>query len=273
MIRQLQIRMIQTISFRYIAVLAILALLCPVPATAIEAAIGEVVPLQGYSSGSMYVYLFLTGPNLPVNGVPLNDVTKRADAGSFTRVDVDGNDHWSYKWDTGNVNGKLDAGTYTVWVVNGPNDRSHLSQADYRTLSVTLGKPYVEVDAPQQNGAMEITSSPSGAIVKLNDQYRGRTPLTLNDLPAGTYSLSFSLDGYHDFTTPARVEAGSISEVAATLVPVTATPVPVITTASPAAPDTIPTPAATPAKRAPGMLMPVLVSGLLLLVIRHGCRR
>ena len=267
--------MIPPISYRSTTILLILSLLCLAPAAAgIDAALGEVIPLQGYTSGGMYVYLYLTGPNLPVNGAPLNDVTKRADQGSFTRVDVDGNDHWSYKWDTGNVNGKLDSGTYTVWVVNGPNDRSHLSQADYRTLSVTLGKPYVEVDAPQQNGAMEITSSPSGAIVKLNDQYRGRTPLTLNDLPAGSYTLSFSLDGYHEFTTPARVEAGSISEVAANLVQVTATTVPVTTTVIPTTPDTIqPTPTPSPTRKTPGMLVAALSACLLLLVIRQGGRR
>jgi hypothetical protein len=35
----------------------------------ITAYIGDTIPLSGYSYGSSTVYLFLTGPNLPVNGV------------------------------------------------------------------------------------------------------------------------------------------------------------------------------------------------------------
>ena len=80
--------MIPSRSFRYAGALALLCLLCFAPAVSgIDAALGEVIPLQGYSSSSNYVYLFLTGPNLPSNGVQLNDITKRADQGkrSITR--------------------------------------------------------------------------------------------------------------------------------------------------------------------------------------------
>ncbi len=193
------------------------------------------------------MYLYLTGPNLPVNGVMLNDVTKRADQGYFTKVAVDGNDHWSYKWATSNVGGRLDEGTYTIWVVNGPNDLSHLSQADYRTIAVTLGKPSISAGIVQQpSGSMEITSAPSGATVMVNDIQRGTTPLTLPDLPAGTYRVTFSREGYSVFTTPVNVEAGRISEVTAT-VPIT-------------------TPVATPAltQKTPGFLPVLSLAGILL---------
>jgi hypothetical protein len=50
----------------------------------ITAYIGDTVPLSGYSYGSSAVYLFLTGPNLPVNGAPLDAITARADEGHFT---------------------------------------------------------------------------------------------------------------------------------------------------------------------------------------------
>ena len=76
------------------------------------------------------MYLFLTGPNLPVNGVALNDITARADKGYFTEVSVDSNDHWEYPWGTNAIDERLDAGTYTVWVVNRPLDRSQLAKAD-----------------------------------------------------------------------------------------------------------------------------------------------
>jgi len=60
----------------------------------IAAYIGDTILLSGYSYGISTVYLFLTGPNLHVNGDALNDITARADQGHFTEVNVDGNDHW-----------------------------------------------------------------------------------------------------------------------------------------------------------------------------------
>ena len=55
----------------------------------IQASMGDVIPLHGVWYSGDSIYLFLTGPNLPANGVSLNDVTQRADQGSFTMVDVD----------------------------------------------------------------------------------------------------------------------------------------------------------------------------------------
>lgn len=232
----------------------------------IQVALGDTVPLSGYASGSQWVYLFLTGPNLPVNGVPLNDITKRADQGYFTKVPLDGNDHWSYKWSTANLGGRLDEGTYTIWVVNGPNDLSRLSQADYGTISVTLGKPFVTAGIGQQpSGSMEITSAPSGATVMVNDVRRGTTPLSLPDLPAGTYRVTFSLEGYSVFTTPVNIEAGRISEVAVTLVPLPE-PATGITTPAVTAAVMTTTPVATPAPttKAAGFLPVVSLLGIML---------
>ncbi|MFA4824684.1 MAG: PEGA domain-containing protein [Methanoregula sp.] len=188
-------------------------------APVIQASVGDIIPLSGYSYGSQNVYLFLTGPNLPVNGVALNDISKRADQGGFTVVQVDGNDHWSYKWGTANIGGRLDEGTYTIWVVNGPNDRSHLSQADYSTIAVTLGKPSISIDTPRQSGSMDLRSVPDGASVMMGEKYQGKTPLTISDLAPGTYDVVFSQFGYQKFSTRVPVEAGRITEVTATLVP------------------------------------------------------
>ena len=79
--------------------LALLLALTVVPAAAVtEAYIGDTIPLSGFSYGSPTVYLFLTGPNLPANGVALDNIDARADQGSFTRVDVDSDQRWSYRW-------------------------------------------------------------------------------------------------------------------------------------------------------------------------------
>jgi hypothetical protein len=189
--------------------------------------LGDTVLLSGYSYGSQTVYLFLTGPNLPPNGVALDNINARADEGHFTVVDVDSNNQWSYKWGTNAVGGKLDAGTYTVWVANGPNDRSHLSQADYSTISVPLGSPSISVlpgvsstgvQTPVVPGTMTLNATPVTASVVVNGAYKGSTPLVISNLDPGTYSVMFSHFGYRKFTTPVKVVSGMTSEVTATLV-------------------------------------------------------
>jgi hypothetical protein len=189
----------------------------------IQVAMGDDVSLSGYATSGPYVYLFLTGPNLPVNGVALHDISKRADQGGFTRVSVDGDDHWSYTWHTGSIGGRLDEGTYTIWVVSGPNDRSRLAWADYRTLSVTLGKPYVSVDTPAQPGGMNLQSVPDGASLMVNGEYRGKTPLKISGLSPGNYAVTFSRFGFREVATQVTVDPGTIAEVNVTLQPETGT--------------------------------------------------
>jgi hypothetical protein len=190
-----------------------------VAATGIQTSMGDDVTISGYSSAGASVYLFLTGPNLPENGVALHDITKRADQGGFTVVSVDGDDHWTYTWHTKSMNGRLDAGTYLVWVVNGPNDRSHLSTADYRTISVTLGEPSISIDTPVQPGGMNLQSVPDGASVTVNGEYRGKTPLDLTGLSAGSYVVTFSRFGFMEQSVLVRVGQGQVAEVKATLMP------------------------------------------------------
>jgi hypothetical protein len=186
----------------------------------IQTVMGDEVTISGAATSGPYVYLFLTGPNLPENGVALHDITKRADQGYFTKVSVD-DDRWSYTWHTGSINGKLDEGTYTLWVVSGPNDRSRLAQADYRTISVTLGKPFITVDKPVQPGSMDLQSVPDGASVTVNGDYRGKTPLIINGLSPSTYTVSFSRPGFLDMYAQVIVQGGRNSEVIANLQPQT----------------------------------------------------
>jgi hypothetical protein len=191
-----------------------------VAAAGIQVSVGDIVTLQGYSYGSQTVYLFLTGPNLPVNGVALDNINARADEGHFTRVDVDSNDHWIYYWGTNSMGGKLDEGAYTIWVVNSPTDRSHLSGADYRTITVGLGTPGITINTPSTPlvpGTMDLSSSPNETSVVVNNAYKGKTPLTLKGIKPGTYNVTFSRFGYYPFSTPVKVEPGLVSEVVARL--------------------------------------------------------
>jgi hypothetical protein len=109
-----------------------------------EGYLGETIALHGVSYNSDQVYLFMTGPGLPENGVTLTDTSMRADQGHFTMIDVDSSQEWAFTWDTSRIenynnNGNgIDPGTYTVYVVNAPVDKSGLAGNSYQTLSVYL---------------------------------------------------------------------------------------------------------------------------------------
>lgn len=109
-----------------------------------EAYLGDTIPLHGYSYLGDTVYLFLTGPDLPENGVTLTDTSLRADRGYFTIVDVDENQAFTYLWKTSRIESQIDEGTYTVYITNQPVDRSRLgSDKSYKTISVFLRDPGV----------------------------------------------------------------------------------------------------------------------------------
>jgi hypothetical protein len=189
----------------------------------IQSYLGNTVKLSGYSYDSQTVYLFLTGPNLPENGVALDNINSRADQGGFTEVSVDSNNHWEYDWGTNSLGGSLDAGTYTIWVVDSPTDRSHLDQAEYSTIAVSLGNPSISVNTPVIPGSFDLRSVPANVSVVINGDYKGSTPLIVSGLDPGTYNITFSRFNYEKFSTPATIESGSITEVTATLQPKTGT--------------------------------------------------
>jgi PEGA domain. len=185
----------------------------------VQSYLGNTVKLSGYCSDSSTVYLFVTGPNLPANGVALDNLNRGTDQGGFTAVSVDSNGRWEYNWNPG---GSIDAGTYTVWAVNSQTDKAHLSQAEFTTLSVTLGNPSISIATPTPvPGSLDLRSVPDNVSVTVNGNYKGKTPVVVDNLDPGTYQVVFSRFDYEQFSTPAKVEAGSITEVTATLVPKT----------------------------------------------------
>lgn len=127
-------------------VTVILALCCAISVVSAadasyEGYLGDTIALQGESYSGNQVYMFMTGPGLPENGVTLTDVTQRADQGQFTIVPLDNTQHYLFKWNTQRIHTEIDPGTYTVYVVNEPVDKAHLgSTSSYQTLSVYLKK-------------------------------------------------------------------------------------------------------------------------------------
>jgi len=118
-------------------------------------AVREEIVLSGTCTDSDTVYLFLTGPNIDGNGLRFEDVNTGAvsagvqtgNASTFTRVAVDPDDTWTYRWDTSRVKRILDAGGYTVYAVSAPRGKDSLSDIPYSTASFQLRSPSVAATA------------------------------------------------------------------------------------------------------------------------------
>jgi hypothetical protein len=155
--------------FAFAVVIFILCVLVsPVAAADIEMEgyLGETITLHGVSYTGDSVYLFLTGPGLPANGVTLTNTDLRADKGQFTVVGLDENQEWTYIWKTSRIANEIDPGTYIVYVTNEPVDKAHLGgTSSYKTLSVFL----------KDSGASKV-SVDSGKSYTLNPEDHVSTP-------------------------------------------------------------------------------------------------
>jgi len=70
---------------------------------------------------------------------------------------------------------------------------------------------------PDTTGQIYFYSTPATANVYLDNVYRGITPLTLKDIPAGNHAVTYKLTGFQDYSTVASVTGGTIINVPATL--------------------------------------------------------
>lgn len=100
--------------------------------------IGDTIDLHGVSYTGDQIYLFMTGPGLPENGVTLTDTSQKTDQGDFTTVGVDSTQHWAYKWNTFKLRSQIDPGTYYVYAVNAPVGKSDLAGHSYQSMRVDL---------------------------------------------------------------------------------------------------------------------------------------
>ena len=119
--------------------------------------LGEEIKFSGTNTETYKTYLFIVGPNLPDNGAnigkddPRHWPTLTNHIDTFKIVDVNGDNTWSWKWGTANY--ALDAGTYTVYAVSQPSDKSDLENAAYGTVSIIIKKPFVSATASQSTVA------------------------------------------------------------------------------------------------------------------------
>ena len=77
-------------------------------------------------------------------------------------------------------------------------------------------------DSAREAGTLSFSSSPSGAEVYLDNQYRGSTPSTLENVATGPHTLEFRLSGYRSWSSTISVPEGR-SHYYAALSPVQST--------------------------------------------------
>lgn len=232
-----------------VALLVMVAGLCGLTAAAtITATIGETVPLNGTVQLIDTVYLFVTGPGIPVNGARMdnsNAPVVTGDPDTFTQVMVS-NDRWAYSWNTGRVSGGLAPGTHTVYVSTQPVAANALSGVLYGEVDVLLQKPVT-------TGTIDVTTDPADAQILLNGKYAGNSPRVFDSLTPGDYAIRLEKQGYATVQDTVTLAAGDRVQFTRTLPPLAVPPAgtAVATPVSPAMGGGSPTPSPTQAPLLP----------------------
>ena len=131
-----------------------------------------------------------------------------------------------YEGVTNQVVSNLAVGSHTVILKkSGYQDYSQtatVNNAQTTYLSISLSPV-----ASPATGDLDVSSSPTGASVYLNGAYKGETrssgPLYITGLAPGSYSTVLKKSGYQDYSTTAKIVAGTTAQVTAVLQP-TSTP-------------------------------------------------
>jgi len=147
-------------------------------------------------------------------------------------------------------------GTYAVCVLNDG-------------VTPTCGPAFYINSAAAVNGTIYVKSSPTSSKVFLSSNYQGYTPLTLDNITPGTYTVLVQRAGYNSYSESVKVTAGNTSYVTASLVlapeettVTTTVPTTTVTTVKTTAKSTakVPTPwpSATPTPASPVSVLAIL---------------
>jgi hypothetical protein len=170
------------------------------------------VPLEKSSSatGALQVISTPDGAAITIDGGPQgttpNTISGLA-AGSHT-IKVTKSGYTDYQTPVTVTGGKTTQLTVTLVSGNGPSP------------TVTTTK-----NTGSGTGSISVSSSPAGAAINLDGWDKGKTPATLDQVKAGSHTLTLSLAGYADKILTVPVDAGKVTAVTASLVP-SGTPTP-----------------------------------------------
>jgi hypothetical protein len=105
------------------------------------------------------------------------------------------------------------------YVVVGATSSKGAGKEDFWVIKLDVqGKSPEKIDT-QNTGAINLTSTPSGAKVFLDTgQYTGKTPLTIDKVSPGKHKVTLDLANYEKYVQEVDVVAGKVVDVSATLV-------------------------------------------------------
>ena len=86
---------------------------------------------------------------------------------------------------------------------------------DTHTKAVNVGT--TDTPAPVTTGSLDVSSTPSGASIYVDDTYKGVTPKVISEVSEGSHQVKIARNGYYDYTRIANVAAGKTTTVSATL--------------------------------------------------------
>jgi len=166
--------------------------------------LGETVKFNGINTETPVVYLFIYGPNLPLEGGQIDNKSDprhypvvNNDPQTFKKINVNGDGTWKWDWKTTSL--ALDAGTYIIFAVSSPKSRTHLMEATYATTSVRFNKPTLTVSIPPSvakgdplliKGYAEGQPPQGVAIWIMGTNYDKRVTATVNSDSSFKYELS-----------------------------------------------------------------------------------
>ncbi|MDD1658398.1 MAG: PEGA domain-containing protein [Methanomicrobiales archaeon] len=135
----------------------------------------------------------------------------------------------------GNYIGRTRLGGPLVFILATPGTHSvRLTKFGYQddsgTATVVAGQDYeyninLKAVPNPTTGSISVTSSPIGAEVHVNNVFRGLSPLTVDGITPGSYTVALKLIGYENWQSTVNVTAGQTAPISASLLP-TQTPAP-----------------------------------------------
>ncbi|MFA7199084.1 MAG: PKD domain-containing protein [Methanoculleus sp.] len=173
-----------------------------------SATIGDEIILSGINSDSSTIYLFMTGPDLGINGVKLSDpgvYVVNGTAATFTTATVRSDDTWEYRWDTSAIAEYLKGGLYTVYAAAQPRPRTDLAGVASATAEIRFASSSnASFTADPTAGPAPLTvrftdtssNSPSSWLWTFGDGNTSteRNPVHTYTLP-GNHTVTLSVDG------------------------------------------------------------------------------
>jgi|GEM_PF-200917 len=196
--------------------------------------LGEEIKFSGTNTETQTTFLFICGPNLNTQGstfvmshnIAINQDPRRTRidnvltdaengvAADYVQRAVNADNTWDWKW--GTANWALDAGTYTVYAVSGPNNAQNLANVAYGTVSIIIKKPFISATASQstvaQGDKLFVTGTAEGkpqtgiAIWILGKNYAQRVTQSVNSDASFSYEITTA--------TTALMDAGQYFVVA-----------------------------------------------------------